>query len=1563
MSELKEIISEEIKLAYPDYREGAEPLELHVDASGYGAGACLAQWQNGQHKVIAYASMSFSPTQQKYSTTDREITALRWGVKTFRAFLYGVHFIIYTDHRPILYLHNMKMVESRLARTVEDLAEFSFTIKYCPGVDHTVPDALSRLPQVVDEAEDKFVDGWLPRGLALIKKVEGGGNSLFESLIQVRNYDLGREGEMSLENLRRTLVEELLQNPKIYGLELNRAQKKELKAMKFAGQLPSMDLIMVFAKMYKYQVWVHVGTDQPIIFDYNKGQGLSDCSRLHLQLLGGIHFNPVIEGKNYAPPKMDLLKNRWKQLPEEQKEENVFVNNFREEEMGMQTLFEDGIDKNITRPQSCICQHRNGPFTTMATLRGNQLCVVVDSGAEISLLSREVWLKLQKLDPSLKLDMEDSYLPVQGFGGSSNKILGVTNLNFKLDDGTFHSVSIPLAVLGDADPSCCLLLGQNFIAKYGIVIDFQRCELKRNKDGKEIRIHDFMMPENWLGPSWVQACPLLTCQNTQKETDTEDDVSEKENVDKEKQYMRVPHIIKYKDIVELQKRDFKLRKLKRIILSPLTKRGNLPKPVYNFGKHLTSISFERNCLWHHTRRRTCPVMPFKTLAEVVVDTHNKMAHIGSHKLRELISTEYWHPDLEKMCHDVATSCGWCQKNKPQPKKTLPPMKKIQTTYPFELVAMDLTEFPRSKSGKTCCLMVTDHYSKWVVAVPLPNKKGTTVATAFEQKVLPTLVRKPTTILSDNGPEFRCEEFTSMLASYNINHVFTTPYKPSSNGAVERVNRTIAQILKGLLEYGKDWEKELARAIIIHNTTYHDTIRTTPSEKLMVESHPKMINAILPGRKTTVWKKGDPAFLPFAKGTKVLKVIERPAKLNIHKFQPKFFGPLTVIKVNPNKVTYELKTEQGKIVRAHHSQLREWRLPPFYLRKLGNFEAVQYQDKNSKDDKRVKENKNVLPENCGMYLSSDELTTTISEWSSDDETIKASKISMRCQNYKQERKFKEKTPFCDLQTRDMYGETESTATSYAQNFSSSEFDEMRIISDTVNTYREELERWRPSLQKDSINDYRNLAREQGNSDRSQVSIQLIDFESEEISGENLSTPILHSSNQLDNRQNTIENYDQATVLTAKGATMTKIQEDPIQKTLLKETTIESQDHNEMTAESELPRSLFGEMVGDLKTQIMNIMDRRTVTQVPRENSSSHSFEGFENSCEVIENKRISVPRENSMTRAMTRIRSKAPRLESTRRTEDELEMQDSNQEDELNNEFMNSLKESNDSEIITSVYDPIAEANNDVFTDLTQWHQIENWEMSSIMDASSEEMNQTPIPIESSQNSKTPKSPTIMGVENILQSLEELVEESLGHRNTLNKVESILENVTEVVEESLSIESALSKNSPSVPNEEEQIKESDDILELSSRVSPIIKNNLAPNGGRTPITVRRIISPGSIRRRETLDGIRRQLAEARALIKENCLKRRRRGETAQTSEEIQLIKEIPEKKQRLENSMGTTAVTTAPIQIEPSNDNTDLYTIHTRSRGKAMELIHVPDKPIEYKARGPKKKNQNESSNV
>ena len=63
---------------------------------------------------------------------ERELAAIRWAVRTFRGFLFGVGFVIRNDHRLLEYLHNMQIVNSRFARAVEDLADYSFIIKYAP---------------------------------------------------------------------------------------------------------------------------------------------------------------------------------------------------------------------------------------------------------------------------------------------------------------------------------------------------------------------------------------------------------------------------------------------------------------------------------------------------------------------------------------------------------------------------------------------------------------------------------------------------------------------------------------------------------------------------------------------------------------------------------------------------------------------------------------------------------------------------------------------------------------------------------------------------------------------------------------------------------------------------------------------------------------------------------------------------------------------------------------------------------------------------------------------------------------------------------------------------------------------------------------------------------------------------------------------------------------------------------------------------------------------------------------------------------------------------------------
>ena len=77
--QLKELMKNDLLLSFPDYDPEADKLELHVDASGIGAGACLSQVQHGERRVIGYNSMTFSTAQRKYAVVERELAAIRWG--------------------------------------------------------------------------------------------------------------------------------------------------------------------------------------------------------------------------------------------------------------------------------------------------------------------------------------------------------------------------------------------------------------------------------------------------------------------------------------------------------------------------------------------------------------------------------------------------------------------------------------------------------------------------------------------------------------------------------------------------------------------------------------------------------------------------------------------------------------------------------------------------------------------------------------------------------------------------------------------------------------------------------------------------------------------------------------------------------------------------------------------------------------------------------------------------------------------------------------------------------------------------------------------------------------------------------------------------------------------------------------------------------------------------------------------------------------------------------------------------------------------------------------------
>lgn len=138
----KKLLTNDPILQYPDF---TREFNLTTDASNYAIGAVLSQGPIGSDKPVAFASRTLNESEINYSTIEKEMLAVVWATKYFRPYLFGRHFRVYTDHKPLEWLLNLKDGNSRLTRWRLKLSEYKFNVYYKKGKANTNADALSRI--------------------------------------------------------------------------------------------------------------------------------------------------------------------------------------------------------------------------------------------------------------------------------------------------------------------------------------------------------------------------------------------------------------------------------------------------------------------------------------------------------------------------------------------------------------------------------------------------------------------------------------------------------------------------------------------------------------------------------------------------------------------------------------------------------------------------------------------------------------------------------------------------------------------------------------------------------------------------------------------------------------------------------------------------------------------------------------------------------------------------------------------------------------------------------------------------------------------------------------------------------------------------------------------------------------------------------------------------------------------------------------------------------------------------------------------------------------------------
>ena len=231
---------------------------------------------------------------------------------------------------------------------------------------------------------------------------------------------------------------------------------------------------------------------------------------------------------------------------------------------------------------------------------------------------------------------------------------------------------------------------------------------------------------------------------------------------------------------------------------------------------------------------------------------NSGGHLGARRMRKRIRYRYFWPEMDRDIQQWILACDECaSRSQHAAKKNV--MQKFQTGRPMERVAMDIMgPLPRTTSGNKYILVVGDYFTKWIEAYPIPNQEAKTVADVLTFEFVARF-GAPMEIHTDQGRNFCSRIMQEVCKLLGVNKTQTTPFRPKSDGFVERFNRTLQQMISLYVnKHQTDWDRIVPLALTAYRATPQDTTGQTPNMLMLgreITLPVDLIAGMLPGETT------------------------------------------------------------------------------------------------------------------------------------------------------------------------------------------------------------------------------------------------------------------------------------------------------------------------------------------------------------------------------------------------------------------------------------------------------------------------------------------------------------------------------------------------------------------------------------------------------------------------------------------------------------------------------------------------------------------------------------------
>jgi len=235
--------------------------------------------------------------------------------------------------------------------------------------------------------------------------------------------------------------------------------------------------------------------------------------------------------------------------------------------------------------------------------------------------------------------------------------------------------------------------------------------------------------------------------------------------------------------------------------------------------------------WEHNGREFQQVVvPSHLRQQIAAQLHRGLngGHLGLRRARRQLQKRFYWPGWSRSVEQAQLQCDRCARFKKPQNPRSGQLQPMVVGEPWERLGIDVTgPHPASSRGNIYILTVVDHFTKWVEIFPMRNQEAATVAKLLVERVFCTH-GCPLQILTDQGSNFESQLFQEICRRLSVDKIRTSPYKPSTNGNIERFHATMhSMIAKLVAENQRDWDDYLPTVAFAYRTSVNEATGTTP----------------------------------------------------------------------------------------------------------------------------------------------------------------------------------------------------------------------------------------------------------------------------------------------------------------------------------------------------------------------------------------------------------------------------------------------------------------------------------------------------------------------------------------------------------------------------------------------------------------------------------------------------------------------------------------------------------------------------------------------------------------